>query len=178
MSKPHARFRAGPKIMTMKDDPWLTQFGLRKTMTTNADKVRPQTKPAILADATPQGVEGTTTVETEVIAAIAGYVATQVEGVSHIGGDSMLRRITDAVGSDQRSKGSGIEVEAGKKEAIFDLEISVRYGRPIPEIVSEVRRRIAEVIAMQVGLRAKEINITVSNIEFDDEDHAEPSKLE
>jgi uncharacterized alkaline shock family protein YloU len=147
-------------------------------MTTNTEKVRPQIKPAIVSEMMSKDTEGTTTVEIDVIAAIAGYVANQVEGVSHIGGDNMLRRLSDAVGSDQKSRGTGIEVEAGKKEAIFDLDISVRYGRPIPEIVSEVRKRITEVISMQVGLHAKEINITVSNIEFEDEDRAERSKLD
>jgi uncharacterized alkaline shock family protein YloU len=161
----------------MKDDPWLTQFQLRKIMTTNAEKTRPQTRPTIISDGASPEVGGTTTVETDVIAAIAGYVATQVEGVSHIGGDGMFRRITDAVGSEQDSKGSGIKVEAGKKGAIFDLDISVRFGRPIPEIVAEVRQRIAEAISMQVGLRAKEINITVSNIEFEDEHQAQHSEL-
>lgn len=142
------------------------------------EKVVPLTKPAIHSSGSAQGADGTTTVETDVIAAIAGYVATQVEGVSHIGGGGMFRRIADAVGSDQDSRGSGIQVEAGKKEAVFDLDISVRFGRPIPDIVSEVRRRIAEAILMQVGLRAKEINITVSSIEFEDEGRDERTKLD
>lgn len=146
-------------------------------MTTNADKTRSQKTAANNPDAASTDVGGTTTVETDVIAAIAGYVATEVDGVLHIGGDNMFRRISDAVGSDQDSKGAGIRVEAGKKEAIFDLDISVRFGRPIPEIVSEVRSRISEAISMQVGLRAKEINITVSSIEFEDEDQTEGSQL-
>lgn len=145
--------------------------------TTNSTRTRqPQTESTTLTDTLPENVSGTTEVATDVIAAIAGHVAVQVDGVARLGGGSMLRRLSDSVSSEQRSKGAGIQVQAGKKEAIFDLDIAVKYGRPIPDIVSEVRSQIIEAIGTQVGLRAKEINIMVSSIDFGEEDQDESER--
>lgn len=146
------------------------------TATENSRQRAATTTTTALEDTNPPNVMGETEVVTEVIAAIAGHAASEVEGVAHIGGGNMFRRLSDAVGSDQRSKGTGIAVEAGKKEAIFDLDLSVKYGRPIPDIAREVRSRIVDAIGTQVGLRAKEINITVSAIEFGDESGDSPRR--
>ena len=112
-------------------------------------------------------VGGETDIEDEVIGAIAGVAAREVEGVSSLGASSIRRTITERIGgSEQRARGVG--VEAGRREAILDIDLRVIYGFSIPEIVVKVRQNVARRTLELCGLVAKEINIDVVGIEFPD----------
>ena len=129
-----------------------------------------QTEEAMSEALTSGGGAGRTSISDNVIAAIAGNAAQSVEGVVRIGSGNIMRAITGNVGSGQRARGSGIEVEAGQKEAIFDINLTVRYGRPIPDIVRNVREAISKAIEEHVGLKVKEINVEIASIEFEEEE--------
>ena len=116
----------------------------------------------------PSGVPGVTEIEGRVIAAIVGHVADRVEGVVNVGRGGLVRAVTDILGSDSARKASGVAVEAGKREAILDIDLTVMYGNNVPNIVQEVREAVAKEIFQQIGLVAKEINVIVSSIEFPD----------
>lgn len=117
----------------------------------------------------PSGVPGTTDIYDQVVAAIAGHVAEEVEGVVRIGTGGALRALAGIVQTPADRKSAGIEVEAGQREAIFSLEVVVEYGHSIPAIVQQVRERIAVELKNQLGLVAKEINISITGIEFPDQ---------
>ena len=114
----------------------------------------------------PSGVPGTTDIYNEVVAAIAGHVAEEIEGVVRIGTGGVLRALTDVVQDRAGRKAAGVEVEAGRREAIFDLELVVEYGHSIPDIVRQVRESVATEVKKQLGLVAKEVNISIAGIEF------------
>ena len=116
----------------------------------------------------PSGVPGTTDIYDEVIAAIAGHVAEEVEGVVRLGTGGVLRALAGIVQDTAGQKAAGVEVEAGRREAIFDIELVVEYGHSIPDIVRRVRETVAIELKNQVGLVAKEINVSVAAIEFPD----------
>jgi len=112
-------------------------------------------------------VGGETSIDDDVIGAIAGVAAKEIEGVSALGGQSLRRTIAERVGgSEERAR--GVEVEAGRREAILDLELRVVYGFSIPEIVIKVRQVVAERVLDLAGLVTKEINIKVTAIDFPD----------
>jgi len=112
-------------------------------------------------------VGGETSIDDDVIGAIAGVAAQEIEGVSELGGQSLRRTIAERVGgAEQRSR--GVEVEAGHREAILELELRVVYGFSIPEIVVKVRQVVAERVLDLAGLVTKEINIKVTAIDFPD----------
>lgn len=119
-------------------------------------------------------VGGETTIDDKVIAQIAGVAAGEVEGVSSLGTSSFRRSLTEAVGA-APGRAKGVGVEAGKKEAILDLNIKVIYGFSIPNIIIEVRKNVATRLLEIVGLIAKEINVSVSGIDFPER---MPGKLE
>lgn len=110
-------------------------------------------------------VGGETDIDEGVIAAIVGVAAQEVEGVASMGGSSVRRTLSKAVGSAQ-GRGHGVGVEAGKKEAILDITVNVIYGFSIPNIIIELRRKVATSLLEMVGLIAKEINVDVVGIEF------------
>lgn len=110
-------------------------------------------------------VAGETTIDDEVIGAIAGVAAREVEGVASLGTSSIRRTVVERLGRAEE-KARGVEVEAGKKEAIIDLTVNVIYGFSIPKIIIEVRKKVAYRLLELVGLIAKEINVNVVGIEF------------
>ena len=114
----------------------------------------------------PSGVPGLTQIEGDVLAAIVGHVASRVEGVHRLGAGGIVRAIADTVRSTSATKAAGVGVDAGKKEAILDLEVTIVYGHVISKVVQSIREVIANELYNLVGLVAKEINITVVGIEF------------
>ncbi len=112
-------------------------------------------------------VGGDTSIEDEVIGAIAGIAAKEVDGVSSLGRRSMRRAIAEKVGGAEK-RARGVDVEAGRREAILDLEMKVFYGYSIPEMVIKVRTVVAQRVLELLGLVTKEININVVGLDFPD----------
>lgn len=115
-------------------------------------------------------IGGETHIEDEVLATIASVAARDVEGVSSLGARSLRRVVQEAFGGSE-DKGRGVEVEAGRKEAILDLDLRIEYGYSIPETVIKVREAVANRMLELAGLLAKEININVTAIDFQADDH-------
>lgn len=109
---------------------------------------------------------GETNIDDEVLAQIASVAAMEVEGVAGLGESSIRRSVAEVVGGAQ-SRARGVTVEAGKKEAIIDLKVNIRYGYSIPKIVELIRIKVAERLETMAGLIAKEINISIVGIEFE-----------
>lgn len=112
--------------------------------------------------------EGTTVIEDEVVASIAGFAASGVKGVEGLGKSSVAGTVTRLIKSTEDSLRKGVNVEVGKKEAIINLQMGVLYGYYIPDIVDEVRRKVASALVESTGLVAKEINIRIVGIKFTD----------
>ena len=112
-------------------------------------------------------VGGTTNIEAEVIGAIAGVAAQSVQGVSSLGATSLRSAIRERLGGAERM-GRGVQVEAGLREVILDINVRVVYGYSIPRVVVEVRRTVADGLLRLCGLVSKEINVRITSIEFPD----------
>ena len=110
-------------------------------------------------------VGGTTNIEPEVIGAIAGVAARSVEGVASLGTASLRRTMRERFGSAE-NRSRGVEVEAGKREVILDINIKMIYGYSIPRTVIKIRETVADRLLRLCGLVAKEINIRVTSLEF------------
>ena len=81
-------------------------------------------------------VGGETEINDDVVASISGVAAREVEGVSSLGTSSIRRTIAERVGgTDERAR--GVAVEAGRREAILDIDLRVIYGFSIPETVGQ-----------------------------------------
>ena len=112
---------------------------------------------------------GTTHIEDQVVAKIAGIAAQEVDGVKMGTGTSRtLGGIVDTVtgGAGQRR---GVSVEVGQIEAAVDLILEVQYGKSIPAVAESVRSNVIRQIENLVGLRVTEVNILVDDIYFEGE---------
>ena len=66
-------------------------------------------------------------------------------------------------------RGGGVSSEHGRREAAFDFDLVVQWGQNIPNVVDEVRAKVAEAIETMTNLKTVEINIHVRDIHRDDE---------
>ena len=116
-----------------------------------------------------QTERGSTTIQDSVVSKIAGIAAQEVDGIRMGGGTSqavsgLLGSITGGSGSGSQTQ--GVSVEVGQEEAAIDLTLTAEYGKSIPQLAEAVRRNVANRVESLVGLRVNEVNITVSNIFF------------
>ena len=110
-------------------------------------------------------IQGGLSIDDNVIGSIAAMAATNVEGVVSLGTSSFRKVLAERVKGKQR-KSRGIEVAAGLKEAILDIDLKVFYGYSIQNVVREVRFSVATKILELTGLNAKEINIHVIGVDL------------
>ena len=117
-----------------------------------------------------QTERGTTTIQDGVVSKVAGIAAQEVEGVRMgSGGTSqavgnIMSAMPGVGGSGSESR--GVSVEVGEVEAAVDLTMNVEYGRAIHQIAEAVRRNVIRRVENLVGLRVTEVNITVNDIFF------------
>lgn len=112
-------------------------------------------------------IGGETIIEYEVIGAVAATAAREVNGISTVGTSSIRRTLSETFGPSHK-KARGARVEAGKKEAIVDLDIKITYGFSIPQLIIDVRKRVGARLLDMFGLIAKEINVNIVGIDFPD----------
>lgn len=111
---------------------------------------------------------GNTTIQDTVVTKVAGIAAQEVEGIRMGGGGTqavsgILGSITGGGGSSQTA---GVSVEVGEEEAALDLTLTAEYGKSVPQLAEAVRRNVVNRVENLVGLRVTEVNITVANVYF------------
>lgn len=120
-----------------------------------------------------QTERGNTTIQDTVVSKIAGIAAQEVEGIRMGGGGSQaVSGVLDTItgGRAGGSQTSGVSVEVGQEEAAVDLTLTAAYGKSIPQLSEAVRRNVVNRVESLVGLRVTEVNITVSNIFFPEQE--------
>ena len=128
-----------------------------------------------------QTERGGTRIEDNVVSKIAGIAAQEVEGVRMGGGTSqaiggILNSVTGGSGGGGQSR--GVSVEVGTVEAAVDLTMTVEYGKAIPQISEAVRRNVINRIENLVGLNVTEVNISVNDVFFPEQEQERQGELE
>ena len=99
----------------------------------------------------------------EVVAAIAGYAALEVDGVQDI-----ATKFSDAFSTKVTYKGVRIQV---KDASIYvDMAIYVKYGYSIPKVSAQVQEKVVTSIKSMIGLNCNEVNIRIAGISKTPED--------
>ncbi len=115
-----------------------------------------------------QTERGNTTIADSVVSKIAGIAAQEVDGIRMGSGASQTASnlLGSITGSGGGSQTQGVSVEVGQEEAAIDLTLTAEYGKSVPQLAEAVRRNVSNRIESLVGLRVTEVNITVQNIFF------------
>lgn len=123
---------------------------------------------------------GNTSISDSVVSKIAGIAAQEVDGIRMGSGasqtaSSLLGSITGSSGGSQTT---GVSVEVGQEEAAVDLTLTVEYGKSVPQIAEAVRRNVSNRVESLVGLRVTEVNVTVQNIFFPQQEQEQERQRE
>ena len=121
-----------------------------------------------------QTERGGTRIEDSVVSKVAGIAAQEVDGVRMGGGTSqaiggLLSSVTGSSGS-SGGQSRGVSVEVGEVEAAVDVTLTVAYGISIPQVAEAVRRNIINRVENLVGLRVTEVNISVNDVFFPEQE--------
>ena len=114
---------------------------------------------------------GTTTIEENVVAKIAGMAARQVPGVYDMG--NAVRRafsaVTDRIPTGQANVTGGISVHKGETQTAIDVTVVVEYGYSILDVCNSIRDNVIQQVEGTTGLEVVEVNIDVTDIHLPDD---------
>lgn len=100
----------------------------------------------------------------DVVAVIAGYAATEVEGVSAMAGN-ITSDLMSKVGMKNLNKGVKVVVSDG--QVCADLAILIEYGFNIPATSKKVQDRVKNAIQNMTGLEVVDVNIRIAGVDMD-----------
>ncbi|MFT4044002.1 MAG: Asp23/Gls24 family envelope stress response protein [Gordonia sp. (in: high G+C Gram-positive bacteria)] len=138
--------------------------------------------PLALADASkkapvavvPAAQRGKTSIAEQVVAKIAGIATREIGGVYDVGGatERIVGKVRDVLPGTTTSTTQGINVEVGERQAAVDVSLVAEYGVAIHQLAAAVRRNVVTAIEQMTGLEVTEVNVTVHDIHFGEENDA------
>ncbi|MFF5208788.1 Asp23/Gls24 family envelope stress response protein [Streptosporangium sp. NPDC000396] len=123
--------------------------------------------------------KGTTSIDSGVVAKIAGLAAREVSGVYDMGAGTAraLGAVRGIVGG-EKSATQGVSVEVGERQAAVDLDLVIEYGVAIPDLAAGVRRNVIMAIERMTGLEVVEVNIRVDDVHMPGQGEGERGRIE
>lgn len=111
------------------------------------------------------GGVGTVKIADEVVAVIAGLAATEVKGVAAITGG-----ITNGMVAKKGIKAlsRGVRINVQDNLVTVDLALCLDYGYSIPEVGSEVQKKVKNAIENMTGMKVTDVNVHVSDVAVSD----------
>ena len=126
-------------------------------------------KKRLTIDDNPSGVRGIITVDENVVSTLAGLAAREVDGI-HMVGKSRLVQFGD-------DPTRGVHAEVGERQAAFDLDVIIEYGKDIKKVAQELRQKTAREVQRMAGREVVEININVVDIKLPGEETPKGSRV-
>lgn len=102
-------------------------------------------------------------INNEVIAVMAGRIATEVKGVAGMSG-GVVDGLAKMLG--KKSLEKGVKVEIGEEDINIDLSIIVDYGVSIPDVCSEIQINVKRKVEKMTGRNVRNVNLSVQGIHF------------
>lgn len=158
------------------------------TITNDRTPASSATLPADLAPVASHDEEGTTVINDVVVAKIAAAAAQEVGGIHGFGASGIGGKVSGAFGAVTGAVSGtgggaaspstqGVTVEVGNREALVSLNIIIDYGARIPQVITALRKNIADRVQTLTGLTVKAINVEVSDVAFPEEQAANTTAL-
>lgn len=106
---------------------------------------------------------GVVAVADDVLAMIAGLAATEVEGVSALGGNITAEVISKA---GPKSLNKGIRVSVSENMVRIDLAVVMEYGYSIPVTCGKVQEKVKTAIENMTGMSCSDVNIRIAGVKI------------
>ena len=104
---------------------------------------------------------GSVQIADEVVAMIASLAATEVDGVSAMGGN-ITNELMSKVGVKNLTKGLKVEVIGSSVKV--ELVVLLEYGYNIPATSQKVQERVKNAIENMTGLTVTDVNIRIAGV--------------
>ena len=104
---------------------------------------------------------GEVQIASEVITAIAGISASEVEGIESMVG-SGVGDIVGKLGGKSNSKGVKVNITDDKAE--LDVAVNVRFGYSIPKVSAKVQEKVSQAVSSMTGLEVTRVYVRVAGI--------------
>ncbi|MFW0785090.1 Asp23/Gls24 family envelope stress response protein [Gordonia sp. CPCC 206044] len=119
------------------------------------------------------GERGRTSIADTVVAKIAGIATREIDGVHDVGGttERAVGKVRDVLPGASANTTQGIDVEVGERQAAVDVSVVADYGVAIHQLAAAIRRNVITAIEQMTGLEVTEVNVTVHDINFGDDDN-------
>ena len=108
---------------------------------------------------------GEVRIASDVVAAIAALVATEIDGVYSMAGN-ITNELIGKLGMKNLSKGVKILMEGGIVRV--DMMVVVNYGYSIPEVSEQVQERVSQQIENMTGLSVSEVNVRIAGVKLEE----------
>lgn len=118
------------------------------------------------------GPHGTTSIADVVVAKIAGIATREIDGVYDLGGatERAVGKVREVIPGTGSSVTQGISVEVGERQAAVDVSIVAEFGVAIHQLAGAIRRNVINAIEQMTGLEVTEVNVTVHDVHFGEDD--------
>lgn len=106
---------------------------------------------------------GNINISEEVLAAIAGAAALEVEGVGALGsglGSDMAALVN------RKSLSKGVRLAMENNEVRVDIAVLVKYGYVVPEVALGVQDAVKSAMENTSGLQVVCVNVTIAGVMF------------
>ncbi|NQX27426.1 Asp23/Gls24 family envelope stress response protein [Microbacteriaceae bacterium VKM Ac-2854] len=114
---------------------------------------------------TPADTElGTTTIDHDVVATVAGLAAQDVTGVHELGGAAtrVIGAVRGALNAVNHSQ--GVSVTVTENTVSIDVTFSAEYPMSLQQVASDVRAAIILAVETIVGLEVTAVNVRINDI--------------
>ena len=109
---------------------------------------------------------GEVQIASDVVYAIAGISAAEVDGVQSISGGG-INDIAGKLGMKNYSKGVRVTI-AGEKAAV-EISVTLKYGYSIPEVSEKVQEKVSQAIKSMTGLEVEKVNVRIAGIALEEQ---------
>lgn len=104
---------------------------------------------------------GEVQIASEVVSAIAGISASEVEGIESMAGGG-INDIAGKFGVKNYSK--GVKVDISDDLVVVDISVNLRFGYSIPKVSAKVQEKVAQAVNSMTGLQVAKVNVRIAGI--------------
>ncbi|MGM9892262.1 Asp23/Gls24 family envelope stress response protein [Limosilactobacillus sp.] len=104
---------------------------------------------------------GTIQIAPRVLEIIAGYAASEVEGVSKMYG-SFANSVGELLGRSGHRR--GVKLTNDNDELSIDVDVFVEYGASVPKVAAQIQKRIKQQVMLMTDLVVTEVDVHVKGI--------------
>lgn len=130
----------------------------------------------IIEEITVEEETGKVNISDDVVAAISGIAAGEIDGVAGMAGGA-FNAISEKFGA-KKSPQKGVKVAVTAEGAVIDLYIVVKFGVRIPELAWEVQENVKNSVESMTGINVLKVNVRVEGVSFEKEKPAEHGETE